>query len=366
MSFDKIVIIIMAVFSALGALDRIFGNRLGLGRSYESGIKTIAELSLSMIGIIVLAPVLANLLEPVIVPFYKFLGADAAIFAGTLLACDMGGAPLASELASSPEAASLGGLICASMLGATVSFTIPVAMSAIADGDKKYAAKGILCGVITVPIGIFAGGLAAGFSAVMVLKNCVPIILFSLLIALGLWKAERILIKGFELFGKLITAVATVGLVAAGIELTTDFVIIPNLSPITDAFAVVGEIAIVLSGAFPLIAVITKLLKKPFKKLGKALKMNETSVSGLVATLANSIATFDMVKNMDERGKIVNMAFAVSGAFVLGDHLAFTAGYNSSMIGAVIVGKLAAGICAVMVALFVTKQKGVKNEKTKL
>ena len=38
-------------------------------------------------------------------------------------------------------------------------------------------------------------------------------------------------------------------------------------------------------------------------------------------------------------------AFAVSAAFVFGDHLAFTLSYNSAYIVAVIVGKLVAGDC---------------------
>ena len=331
MSFDKIIILIMAGFSIIGGLDRIFGNRLKLGTAFENGIKTMGELALSMIGIMVLAPVIADLLAPVVVPVYRFLGADPAMFAGTILACDMGGAPLAGELTSDQAAAQLGGLITGSM--------------------------GILCGVVTVPIGVILGGLVAGFPLTMILLNTLPILVVSLLIALGLWKAEKQLIKGFEIFGKCITALATVGIVAAGVELTTGYTLIPGLASITEAFSVVGQIAIVLAGAFPLIAVLTKLLQKPFSLVGEKLRINSTSVSGLMATLANSLATFDMVKEMDPRGKIVNMAFAVSGAFVFGDHLAFTAGYDPAMIPALIVAKLSAGITAVILALLISKEK---------
>lgn len=165
------------------------------------------------------------------------------------------------------------------------------------------------------------------------------------------------MIKGFEIFGWFITALATVGIAAAGIELTTGFVVIPGLGSIEEAFVVVGQIAIVLTGALPLIAVITRLLKKPFAGIGKLLNTNETSVSGLVATLANSIPTFDMVKDMDPRGKVMNMAFAVSAAFVFGDHLAFTAGFDSAMLPGLIVSKLSAGITAVFAALLITKEK---------
>ena len=74
-------------------------------------------------------------------------------------------------------------------------------------------------------------------------------------------------------------------------------------------------------------------------------------------TLANSIATFDMMKNMDRRGKVVNVAFAVSAAFVFGDHMGFTAGFAPEMLPAVILGKLAGGITAVCVALLLTRKE---------
>ena len=356
MSAHEILIAIMAVFAILGALDRIFGNKFGLGQEFENGILAMGSLAMAMIGIICLAPVLANILKPVVVPVYNFLGADGAMFAGTILACDMGGGALAKELTSDAQAAALGGVITGSMLGATVVFTIPVAMGILQESDRPFLAKGILCGVVTVPIGVLVGGLVAGFPLLMVLRNLIPIVLIALIIALGLWKFEKGMIRGFGLFGKGIIALITVGLVCAIVEALTGFVIIPGLAPISEGFETVGAIAIVLAGAFPLVYAITKLLKKPLLKLGKVLGVNDTAAAGLIASLANSIATFDMMKNMDRRGKVVNVAFAVSAAFVFGDHMGFTAGFAPEMLPAVIVGKLAGGVSAVAVALLLTRK----------
>ena len=357
MSAHEVLIILMAVFAVLGALDRIFGNRFGLGAEFEDGIKAMGSLALAMVGIIALAPVLANLLRPVVVPVYTFLGADPAMFAGTILACDMGGAALAKELTTNPEAALLGGVLGGSMLGATVVFTIPIAMGILAPKDRPAMAKGVLAGIVTIPVGILTGGLVAGFPLMMILRNLIPIVLIAALIAFGLWKAEKGMIKGFALFGKGVIIMITVGLVSAIVEALTGFVIIPGLAPIENGFMTVGEIAIVLAGAFPLVFVVTKLLKKPLLKLGKILGINDTAAAGLVATLANSIATFGMVKDMDGRGKVVNVAFAVSAAFVFGDHMGFTAGFAPEMLPAMIVGKLAGGISAVAVALLLTRQE---------
>ena len=359
MSAHEILIAIMAVFAVLGALDRIFGNKFGLGQEFENGILAMGSLAMAMIGIICLAPVLANILKPVVVPVYNFLGADGAMFAGTILACDMGGGALAQELTADSDAALLGGVITGSMLGATVVFTIPVAMGILQEEDRPFLAKGILCGVVTIPIGVLVGGLVAGFDLMMVLRNLIPIVLIALLIALGLWKFEKGMIKGFGWFGKGIIALITAGLVCAIVEELTGFVIIPGLAPISEGFETVGAIAIVLAGAFPLVYAITKLLKKPLLKLGKVLGVNDTAAAGLIASLANSIATFDMMKNMDTRGKVVNVAFAVSAAFVFGDHMGFTAGFAPEMLPAVIIGKLTGGVSAVVVALLLTRKEKV-------
>ena len=92
--------------------------------------------------------------------------------------------------------------------------------------------------------------------------------------------------------------------------------------------------------------------------MGITLGINETAAAGLVASLANSIATFGLVKKMDERGKVVNIAFAVSAAFVFGDHMGFTAGFAPEWIPAMIVSKLVGGVSAVLVALWLTKKDG--------
>ena len=104
-----------------------------------------------------------------------------------------------------------------------------------------------------------------------------------------------------------------------------------------------------------MVFVITKLLRKPLLALGRRLGINDAAAAGLIASLANSIAAFGMVKDMNQRGKVINIAFAVSAAFVFGDHLGFTAGFAPEMIGPMIVGKLVGGISAVAVAMWLTR-----------
>ncbi|MBC2851708.1 ethanolamine utilization protein EutH [Cetobacterium sp. 8H] len=352
MGINEIIIYIMVLFMVIGAIDKCLGNKFGYGEKFEEGIMAMGALALAMVGVISLAPVLAKILRPIISPAYTMLGADPAMFATTLLANDMGGYPLAMELALSPEAGKFAGLILGAMMGPTLVFTIPVALGIIEKEDRPFLAKGILAGMITIPLGCLAGGITAGFPLELVLSNILPIIIFSLLISLGLWKIPEKMTSGFTIFGKGVVIVITLGLAAGIIEFLTGFVVIPGMAPITDGIEIVGSIAVTLAGAFPLVYFLTKVLNKPLTKMGESLGMNEKAAAGMVATLANNIPMFGLMKEMDNKGKILNVAFAVSGAFVFGDHLGFTAGVDSQMIFPMVVGKLVGGITAVLLAKF--------------
>ncbi|STT55826.1 ethanolamine permease [Klebsiella pneumoniae] len=100
-------------------------------------------------------------------------------------------------------------------------------------------------------------------------------------------------------------------------------------------------------------------------RVGNLLKINNMAAGGMVATLANNIPMFGMMKQMDTRGKVINCAFSVSAAFALGDHLGFAAANMNAMIFPMIVGKLVGGVTAIGVAmLLVPKMKTYRRLPT--
>ena len=115
-------------------------------------------LAISMIGIISLAPVMCQLIMPVLSSLSKLTGADPSVFTSSILAVDMGGYATSIEIAKNQNIAQFTGLILASMMGATISFTIPIAINMISKEDFPYFAKGILAGIVTIPIGMLVGG----------------------------------------------------------------------------------------------------------------------------------------------------------------------------------------------------------------
>lgn len=365
MSINEIIILLMVGFMVLGGLDRIYetftGKSFGLAEHFQEGIMAMGALALAMVGAISIAPVLGKVLLPIIGPVYQALGADPAMFATTLIANDMGGYSLAMELAESPEVGKFAGLILGAMFGPTIVFTIPVALGIITKEDRPYLAQGCLAGIITIPLGCLAGGLVIGLPIGIILTNLLPVVIVAVLIAVGLFLIPNKMIQGFIVFGKIVIAIITFALIAGIIEYLLGYVIIPGMAPISEGIAVVGAIAVVLAGAFPLVFIITKVFKKPLMKFGNILQVNEKSAAGFIATLANNIPMFTMMKDMDPRGKIINVAFCVSASFVFGDHLGFTAGIDSTYIFPMIVGKLVGGVSAIVLAYFMTRKLVIKS-----
>ncbi|MGI5985513.1 MAG: ethanolamine utilization protein EutH [Clostridiales bacterium] len=365
LSINSVIIFIMMIFMIVGAIDKIRGNKLGYGEQFDEGFNAMGPLAIAMAGVVAAAPVLAIILGPIIKPIYTAVGADPSMFATTLLACDMGGYPLAMELASDASIGNFSGLILGTMMGPTIVFTIPVALSIIKKEDRSYLGAGILAGLITIPIGCIAGGLVMNMtpykiSIGTILVNLIPVIIIAGLIVLGLWFIPTKMINGFNKFGKGVTVLITIFTAIAVFEYQThikfplmDIMVEPNADgviPLESGLLVCGQIAIVLIGAFPMVKWITKTFGKGLGKIGSKLGMNESGSAGLVANLANNIAMFNIMGDMNPKGKLLNVAFAVSAAFVFGDHLGFTAGVNSDMIFPMIVGKLVAGITALILA----------------
>lgn len=382
LSINSVIMTIMMIFMLVGAIDKIRGNKLGYGEKFDEGFNAMGGLAIAMAGVVAAAPVLAIVLKPIIGPIYTAIGADVSMFATTLLACDMGGYPLAMKLAADQSIGNFAGLILGTMMGPTIVFTIPVALGILKKEDRPYLGAGVLAGMITIPIGCIVGGLVMNMtpykiSIGTILINLVPVIVIAALIVAGLWFAPTKMINGFNHFGNAVTILITIFTAIAVFQYETkiyfplfDIMSKPgadgSLAPIESGLLVCGQIAVVLIGAFPMVEWITRTFGKQLGKIGSALGMNDVGSAGLVANLANNIAMFNIMGDMNPKGKLLNVAFAVSAAFVFGDHLGFTAGVNAEMIFPVVVGKLVAGVTALIVANILAPKLLSKIEEREL
>ncbi len=347
--------ILMACGAILGGADRLRGNKWGFGDKFETGFMLLGSMALSMAGMICLTPVLAQWLGKIIVPLYRAMGVDPAMF-GSLLAIDMGGYQLAKDLAEDPLLGSYAGLIVAAIFGCTIVFTIPIGMGMIPKADRPLFAQGIMLGLASMPVGLVIGGLFCGLSLLTCLHQNFPIFLIALLLLWGLWKIPNKMVKGFCLLAEGIRWLVTIGLVLAAVEFMTGFHIIPGMAPIEDAMATVSSIGVVLLGSLPLAELIRRILVRPFACLGHKLGMKPQSLTAMLVGFVSALPTLSMYQDMDDRGKIAAGAFLVSGTSLLAAHMAFTLSTEPLMLGALIAAKLSGAVAAVLLALFLTRK----------
>ena len=377
LSVSSVVMTILAVFMVVGVVDKLRGNKHGYGEQFDAGFRAMGDLALAIVGIIAVSPVLLRLLAPIIAPAFNMLGVSPAMFPASILALDMGGYAMAAQMAEGNAAiGNYAGIIVASMMGITVCFTIPYALTMIKKEDRPLFATGILLGIVTLPFGCLAGGLVMNLTSTPVpfsqlLLNTLPVALLALIVALGLIFSQKITVKIFSGFGKCVTFIATVSPGIAifqyltGIRLPLFYLMVEEDAilggvPLEVGLLLVGLIAIVLAGAFPMILFLNRKLGKLMTAFGERAGINKESSTGLLTQLASSIPVWSIINDMDSRGKLLNVVFAVSGSFVFGDVLAFTGGVNPEMVFPVIAAKLTGGLLAILLALLLLKKNVIK------
>ena len=354
MSAIKIVVLI---FSLIGAADYLLGNKLGVGKEFEKGFSLFCPMAMSMLGMIVIAPGIGAWLMPVFDGFYRLFGIDPSIVPASLFANDMGGMPLAQSICKAEGIGNFNAFVVSSMMGCVISFTIPFSLGIVKKEQHKELFFGLLCGIVTIPVGCFVAGLLCKLDVLALLVDLLPLILLSGVICAMLIFLPKICIKCFTAFGFFMKVLAMAGLACAIFTFLTKKEIFPAFDTFENAVLVCANACVTISGALPFMYLVAKLINKPLNKLGAKLGINAISALSLLGNLVTNASVFGIMEKMDKKGTVLNAAFAVSAAFVFGSHLAFTMAYDNSYVVPVIVGKLVAGVCAVILALLLYKEE---------
>lgn len=327
----------------------------------EEGFLFMGPTALSMAGMMCIIPVFSNLAEQFLKPLYQLTGIDPAMFGG-LLAIDMGGYQLARELAADSVVGGYAGIVVAATFGCTFIFTIPVGMRVIEKNDYSFFFKGISTGLAALPAGLLAGGMMCGLSVGQVLHQNAMILLLAALLLAGLkWKPEQ-LIRGLGIFASAMEVVITIGLMLGAVRYMTGISLIPGVYPIEEALKVVASIGIVMLGSLPAAEFLQRVLKRPFGWLGGKIGLNEVSIAGLFVGTVSVLPQLTMVKNMDQLGKIVNVAYIVSAASMFAAHIGFTLNEQPDLLEALIVSKMTGGIVAIVLAVILFRKKNVVED----
>ncbi|MBO1001451.1 ethanolamine utilization protein EutH [Pseudogracilibacillus auburnensis] len=389
----NVVIYIIMICAVLGAAAAIKDSENGLGKEFMSGLHTVGHIFVPAAGIMASIPYLTIFISKFISPLFLSIGADPATAATTILASDMGGYQLADALKSTVEGLVMA-MIVGFMAGATIVFSVPMGLAMLDKRDHKYMALGIMSGVLTIPIGAFIASsllvlfntkvreeintiglsnvdFAIGYFQIMV--NLLPLVIFVILIALGLKLVPNIMITGFMIFGRLMDAGIKLVLVFSIVEIFTGvFSTVfgvwgfdPIMADKEDQFRALetaGNIGIMLAGAFPMVYLLRKYGAGILAKIGKKMGLSSVGSAGLLATMANILAMFSLVRYMPPKDKVINIAFGVTAAFLLGDHLSFSANFQPTIILPVMIGKFAGGVIAIIFAYYLSVPTALKLE----
>lgn len=379
------VIYVIMFFVGVGALAAIRDDRQGLGAEFVAGIHTIGQLFLPIAGVMASVPFLTVLIEKTAGPIFGALGADPAMAATSVLSVDMGGYQLTHALATSNESwimASINGFL----LGPHVVFTIPVALALLPKSEHKYLALGMMAGMISIPVGLlavvfFINGMEApirpeisttapadyilNFDFGTVATNVAPLMIVVLLLAAGLRFVPDLMIKGFMAFGRCADAAMKAVLALSIIQYFTGvFTTVlghwgfdPIIADAKDQFRaleICGYIALMLSGAFPMVYCIQKYLSKPLAMVGSKLGLSAIGSAGIVATTANPLALFRLIPDMSPRDKVMTISYTCCGAWILGDSLAFIANFQPTLIVPLMLGKIVGAVVGLGLAMWLS------------
>jgi len=342
----------MCSFFVIGGLDYIFGSPLKLGNKFEEGIKAMGTLALGIIGIYSLSPFLLTYLTPVTETVSEFLHIDPSILPACIFPVDMGGYAISRSLANSTEFGLFSGIIIASTFGATISFSIPAACRFIRKEDNKFFAEGLVIGIISIVPGCFLAGILSGIDAWLLFRNMFPLFVIIALLSLSLIKAPIGTLKGFIIFGKIISAMGILGLLFQGLDVLLGLQIIPDIVPFADTVVLVGKIALILGGAYPMMEMLNRILKRGFAKTGRTLGVNSNAIGAIIGNLASNILVWGSMKDLDNRGKVLCTSLAVSAAFVFGGQFAFVASVEPSMVGPFFLAKVSSGVISIILTLY--------------
>ena len=123
-----------------------------------------------------------------------------------------------------------------------------------------------------------------------------------------------------------------------------------NMTLIDEALRIVFQMSIIVSGSLVFCEIVLRKFSRQIEKVGQILQIDKYSVMGIILSFGTSIAMLPLFSKMNQKGKILNAAFSLSGAFVFGGQLGFIAGVNTDSITWFVVVKLVAGIVGLLIA----------------
>ena len=336
----NIFIAIMLVFAAAGLLDEILGGKLGLMPNFEKGLATMGGLAMSTVGFYAIGVTYVQTHAEAIAEAAKHMPFDPALIPSCLLAPDMGALGMAQKLAATPALAAFTGAMVAGSLGMTVGYQLPVFLAAVRKDEIGELMRGFIFGLIAIPSGLAVGGLMLGlpvrqlfFNMIPVLVLCMVLIAAFVLVPALTMKIMIFLGNAIRIFSFLLFGVAVFGI------FMPKYAVVEN-ALIEEMLFMVLRMVIAACGGLVLSAVV-----------------------GLFLSFIQSLAMLPLFSKMDKRGKVLNAAFSVAGAYVVGGQMTLVASLiPGNWVIAYMISKVLSGGLAVVLAVICLRRSKMITE----
>lgn len=354
----NIFVALMLVFAAIGLLDEILGGKLGLMAEFEKGLTTMGGLAMSTVGFYAIGVSFVQNNADAIAEVAENLPFDPSLVIGCLLAPDMGALAVAQRLAASAALAVFTGAMVSGGLGATVGYQLPVFLAAVKKDEIPELMRGFIFGLIALPAGLVVGGRMLGLPVKLMIVNMVPVLVLCVILIAAFLAVPKQTTSVLIVLGNGIRIVSFLffGIAVFGVFLP-EYALVDNVL-VSEMLYMVLRMVIMACGGLVLSHIALDKLKGPIERAGRLLGVNNESVVGLFLSCTQSLAMLPLFSQMDRRGKIINAAFSVAGAYVVGGQLAFV----SSMIPPewvtpYMANKLIAGVLGVALAILFDKKE---------
>ena len=356
---------ILLGFAVLAFIDKAADLKLGLGEAADTGMRTMGSTTAAVLGASSVGAAFISSHAGGVESLAGILPFDPSMLMGASLCPEMGAFSLSSGMTDDYVLAVFNGIVLAGLLGQVISFQFPVFMAALDRKDHGIVIRGFIIGLMMIPLGLTAAAVMLRMSARMFAAELIPVLVICVLLGLGMLRFQKRTVKIVGGFAKLIQIIIYLLLIIAVIGVFIPLLAYADDRLVEDALMVILQCTVIICGALALSAVLIRIFRRQLNAAASKIGVNEVSVIAFVLNCMNSLAVLPLYSKMDEKGKFMNAAFSVSGAYVFGGQMGFVASAVDSSYYLVIyiVVKLLCGFTSMVTAYKIYPKLALRSDQ---
>lgn len=343
---------LLIAFAVIAFIDKGAGLKLGFGDSVDTGMATMGPTTIAVLGASSVGITFINAHADSVKMLADVLPFDPSMLMGAVLCPEMGAFALSSQMTDDKSLIIFNGAVLGGLLGQVISFQFPVFMATLDRKNHGIVIRGFIVGLLMIPVGLIFAALMLRLDIRCFAVEFIPVVCVCILLGLGMIRYQNRTVKIVGGFAKFIQVIIYLLLIIAVIGVFVPAMEYADEELVRDAMMVILQCTMIICGALALSALLIRLFRRQLNSIAGKIGVNEVSVIAFVLNCMNSLAILPLYNKMDEKGKLMNAAFSVSGAYALGGQMGFVASVVDDSFNLVvfIAAKLLCGVASLIVA----------------